>query len=373
MYRIALLAILTAWIPQIQAQTVLEPTKIVRLHGEIGKNGPIPIVKSLDLAQQGHLLALGGDDHIIRLWNVRERKFVAQLHEHKEAVRGLAFSPDDSRLVTVAQDGQIHIWDTQDGRRLHSIPEPVRGMRRIMFQPNSSRFAVCGFDQNVRIYDAVTYQLIATFPAHGTNNEAVAYSHDGSLLAVGGRTGIVRIWNTADYRHLTDIAGDGRRVRAMAFSPDDSLLATGGEGPFIMLWNPQDGALVRVFSERPGKTFSLTFCGSDVLASGESDNMARLWDPSTGEQTAILSGHTGTVSTMRYVSRIQMLVTGSFDASIRFWTLAQPSLLQATAPTVLALPAAPPEWTEPLVFPPGVSALVSENPILYGVPIGDAN
>ena len=354
----ALTAMLTVWIAEIHAQIIIEPTKIVRLHGEIGKNGPIPIVKSLDLAQQGHLLALGGDDHIIRLWNVRERKFVAQLHEHNEAVRGLAFSPDDARLVTVAQDGQIHIWDTQDGQRLHSIPEPVRGMRRIMFQPNSSRFAVCGFDQHVRIYDAVTYELVATFPAHDTNNEAVAYSHDGSLLAVGGRTGVVRIWQTANYERFTDIAGDGRRVRAIAFSPDDSLLATGGEGPFIMLWHPQDGTLLRVFSERPGKTFALAFCGHDVLASGESDNMVRLWDSSTGEQTAILSGHTGTVSTMRYVPRIQMLVTGSFDASIRFWMLSA------------AMESA---WPEEPIFPQGVSALVSESPILFGSPIGEAN
>ena len=320
---LAICVVLAAGIqaPMVRAQTVIEATKVVRLHDEIGRTSSIPIVKYLDLERQGQLLALGGDDHIVRLWDVQDRRFIAQLREHSESVRGVAFSPNADRLATVSQDGQIHIWNVQNNRRIHTLRETVRGMRRITFQPDGTRFAVCGFDQNIRIYDAQTYRLVATLPAHGTNNEAIVYSNDGTMLAVGGRTGVVRIWRTADNSHLTDIKGDGRRVRALAFSPDDSQLATGGDGPFIMLWSPQNGRLIRIFAERPGKTFALVFCGSDMLASGESDNMVRLWNPATGTQTAILSGHTGTISTMTFVPQTQKLVTGSFDASVRFWTL----------------------------------------------------
>jgi WD40 repeat protein len=356
---------------QTQAPMVIEATKVVRLHEEIGSRSPIPIVKCLDLEYHGQLLAFGGDDHIVRLWNVQDQKFTTPLRGHRESVRGLAFSPDAARLVTVAQDGQIHFWNVQDGRLLRTLNEPVRGTRRVCFQPDGVRFAVCGFDKNVRIYDAVTYRLITTLPAHDTNNEAIAYSADGSLLAVGGRTGVVRIWRTSDNKHLTDIEGDGRRVRAIAFSPDGSLLATGGEGPFIMLWNPQDGELIRIFAERPGKTFALTFCGNDVLASGESDNMVRLWEAATGRQFATLSGHTGTISTMTFEPATQNLVTGSFDASVRFWSLPQGTAVSSVStpiisvPTIslpVAMPAAPPEFplTEPstseVLYTPAISA-----------------
>jgi len=316
-----ILAVWVVWAVEISAQVVIEATKVVRLHDEIGSNSPIPIVKCLDLGQQGQLLAFGGDDHIVRLWNVQSRRFAPPLRGHRESVRGLTFSPDATRLATVAQDGQIHFWSVQDGNRLRTLNEPVRGAREIIFNPSGTRFAVCGFDRNVRIYDATTYQLVATLPTHDTNNEAVAYSADGSLLAVAGRTGVTRVWRTSDHWHLTDIEGDGRRVRALAFSPDGVSLATGGDGPFIMLWNPQTGKLIRIFNERPGRTFSLAFCGSDTLASGESDNMVRLWNPVTGRQIATLSGHTGTISTMTYEPKSQHLVTGSFDASVRFWTL----------------------------------------------------
>ena len=367
--------ILAVWVicaADAPAQAIIEATKVVRLHDEIGGNSIIPIVKCLDLEQQGQLLAFGGDDHVVRLWNVLNQKFVSQLRGHRESVLGLTFSPDASRLVTVAQDGQIHLWNVQDGRLLRTLNEPVRGTRRITFQPDGSRFAVCGFDKNVRIYDLSTYKLVATLPAHDTNNEAVAYSADGSLLVAGGRTGVVRIWRTSDHRHLTDIEGDGRRVRAVAFSPDDSMLATGGEGPFLMLWNPQNGKLIRICTERPGKTFSLTFCSNDVLASGESDNMVRLWNPATGQQIATLSGHTGTISTMTYEPTTQSLVTGSFDASVRFWTLPVMGMPVAESPILpdapVRLSSAPVTQIMPVIAEPAeqIALPFTETPAFLG-------
>lgn len=337
-----ILAFWAVWIIEVPAQTVVEATKVVRLHDEIGTNGTIPIVKCLDLEQRGLLLAFGGDDHVVRLWSVKNQKFISQLRGHQESVLGVTFSPDTTRLVTVAQDGQICFWNVQDGRLLHTLNEPVRGTRQITFQPDGSRFTVCGFDNNVRIYDSATYRLVVTLPTHGTNNETVAYSSDGSLLAAGGRTGVVRIWRTSDDKHLSDIEGDGRRVHAIAFSPDGTMLATGGEGPFITLWNPQNKKLIRIFAERPGKTFSLTFCGNDMLASGESDNMVRIWNSVTGQQVATLSGHTGTISTMTYEPKTQMLVTGSFDASVRFWSLPETLVPVATLSAAASRSSEPP-------------------------------
>lgn len=333
---------LTIWVVlfmlavEVQAQTFMEAVKEVRLReeiqGEADNYRSVPIVKSMGLEKKGKWIAVGGDDHVVRLWNVSAERFTAELLGHKELVCSLAFSPDSLRLASVGQDGQILFWDTQKNKLVHTLNESVRGTRQIAFKPDGTQFALCGFDQTIRIYDASTYKLSATLQSHSTNNESLAYSNDGSMLAVGGRTGVVRIWRTSDLKHLIDIEGDSRRVHALAFSPDDSLVAVGGEGPFVMLWNPQSGKLVRAFSERPGKTFSLAFCDKETLASGESDNMVRLWDTATGKQTAILTGHTGSISTMAYEPNSGHFVTGSFDASIRFWVAPSSHALSSANP-----------------------------------------
>ncbi|MDR0337862.1 MAG: WD40 repeat domain-containing protein, partial [Planctomycetaceae bacterium] len=306
---------------QTTEQKILDASETIRLYEQIANINRVPVITCIDLEKNGRLLAIGGDDCVVRLWDVQAKGFIRELQEHLDWVRGLAFSPDQSRLATVGQDGQIKLWDVQNGTLVRSLKGSIRGTQKVLFHPNGSQFAVCGFEKNVRIYDTTTGNLLKTLETHGANNKAIAFSPDGSLLAVGGRTGVIRVWQTSDYQQLTDLKGDGRRVHTVAFSPNGSQLASGGEGPFIMIWQPTNGTLLQSLQERPGKTFSLVFCGPTLLASGESDNAIRIWDITQNRNTLTLLGHTGTISTMIYEATSNRLISGSFDTSLRFWTL----------------------------------------------------
>ncbi|MDR1268617.1 MAG: WD40 repeat domain-containing protein [Planctomycetaceae bacterium] len=322
-------------------QKILEASETVRLYEQIANINRVPVITCIDLEKTGRLLAVGGDDCIVRLWDVQAKGFIRELQEHLDWVRGLTFNPDQSRLATIGQDGQIKLWDVQSGTLVRSLKGSVRGTQKILFHPNGSQFAVCGFEKNVRIYDAATGNLLKTLETHGTSNKAIAFSPDGSLLAVGGRTGVIRVWQTSDYQQLTDLKSDGRRVHTVAFSPDSSQLASGGESPFITIWKPTDGTLLQNLQERPGKTFSLVFCGKTLLASGESDNAIRIWDITQNRNILTLLGHTGTISTMIYEATSNRLISGSFDTSLRFWTLPADSapIQQITATPSTTVPA----------------------------------
>ncbi|MDR0610324.1 MAG: WD40 repeat domain-containing protein [Planctomycetaceae bacterium] len=318
-------------------QKILEPSETIRLYEQITNIDRVPVITCIDLEKNGRLLAIGGDDCVVRLWDVQTKGFIRELQEHLDWVRGLAFSPDQTRLATVGQDGQIKLWDVQNGTLVRSLKGFIRGTQKVLFHPNGSQFAVCGFEKNVRIYDAASGDLLKTLETHGTSNKAIAFSPEGSLLAVSGRTGVIRVWKTSGYQQLTDLKGDGRRVHTVAFSPDGSQLASGGDGPFIMIWKPTDGTLLQSLQERPGKTFSLVFCGKTLLASGESDNAIRIWDITQNRNTLTLLGHTGTISTMIYEAASNRLISGSFDTSLRFWILPEdsvPSQQMTTIPSI---------------------------------------
>ena len=323
---------------EVSAQTTPEHVETVSLYDELGPEERVPVITCIDLEATGRLLAIGGDDHRGRLWDVGAKKIRGTLQEHLDWVRGLAFSPDRSKLVTVDQAGQIKLWNTADGSLLQTHKEPVRGTRKIVFEPNGTHFAVCGFDSNVRIYDSATGRLATTLPTHGTNNRAIAYSPDGNFLAVAGRTGVVRVWNTSNFEQTVDIKTDGRPINALAYSPDSAQLAFAGDGPFIV-FAKLDGTITKTLPERPGKTFALAFCGPDMLASGESDNAIRLWNLADGKEASTLLGHTGTISTMIFEPNTKRLITGSFDTTVRFWDISQditpsPSAIHAAVPNV---------------------------------------
>jgi WD40 repeat protein len=66
----------------------------------------------LGYSRDGALLAVGGDDAQIRLWNTQTRTKLlpTPLAGHSLPIRGLAFSEAGDRLVSVSDDGTARVW-----------------------------------------------------------------------------------------------------------------------------------------------------------------------------------------------------------------------------------------------------------------------
>ena len=65
-----------------------------------------------------------------------------------------------------------------------------------------------------------------------------------------------------------------------------------------------------------------------TLASGSEDKTIRLWSVATGEQRAILTGHTEAVKSIAFSPNGVTLASGSEDSTIRLWDLTSPTLLR---------------------------------------------
>ncbi len=298
----------------------LQATEIISLYDSARET--VPVITSLDIDASGQLLALGGDNHRVRLWDVERKQSRLEIREQLDWVRGLAFCDDHTHLVIVGQDGQMEIRNLKTGDLVRKLRDKNRGMQAVACRPGGKEFAVCGFQPAVPVYNLATGQLVRTLKAHGTSNRAIRFSPDGSLLAVAGRTGIVRIWDVDSGEVVYELSGDGRRCNALAFNSDGSQLAVGGEGPNITIWNMKNGKRAATLPERAGKTFSLEFCGDKLLASGESDNTIRFWNLESKSYvagTAGPDGHTGTIAVLVYDPKKDVLVSGSFDTTVRFW------------------------------------------------------
>jgi WD40 repeat protein len=62
-------------------------------------------------APDGGILAVGGKEGTVELWDVRTGEILLEVHAHGAAVQGLAFAPDNRSLVSVSEDGTGLVWD----------------------------------------------------------------------------------------------------------------------------------------------------------------------------------------------------------------------------------------------------------------------
>jgi len=114
-------------------------------------------IHRLAFTPDGHTLASGGDDAVIRLWDVSTGKPLQTLSSQNSPIYALAWSPDGSRLASGSFDGSIHLWEMQ-GRQAAQSGTATRILRghsglvwSVAFAPNGRTLASGSFDQTVNM------------------------------------------------------------------------------------------------------------------------------------------------------------------------------------------------------------------------------
>jgi non-specific serine/threonine protein kinase len=165
---------------------------------------------------QGQLLASGGLDGTIRLWQLQTHTYVATLQGHTGAVWGVALS-GHGQLASGGADGTVRLWDAESRR------------------------------------------LLATLQGHSGAVYCVAFSGDGHIVASGGLDGTVRLWAADSGQCVAILQRDTGVVRGVALSASGHLLASGGQDGIIRLWDTETGTvLLRLRPDRPYERMDIT-------------------------------------------------------------------------------------------------------------------
>ncbi|AMV35831.1 WD40 repeat domain-containing protein [Planctomyces sp. SH-PL62] len=136
----------------------------------------------------------------VKLWDVTSPTPTCahRLVGHDYGVAATTFSPIAPLLATGGFDRMIRLWDVERGVCLNDFAGHAGWVAALAFSPTEPLLASGSHDRTIRLWDLETGRCRTVLEGHAGNVYSVAFSPDGRTLASGSLDGSVRLWAVPD-------------------------------------------------------------------------------------------------------------------------------------------------------------------------------
>jgi WD40 repeat protein/type II secretory pathway predicted ATPase ExeA len=279
-------------------------------------------VLSVDFTADGRLLASGGAGGQVRIWDPITGRRVLWLQAHTGRVWSVGFSRDGRRLASAGGDTVVRVWDPATGELEKELAGHEGVVWSVRFSPDGRQLASAGDGQMVRIWDPASGKLMGEWQAHDSAVLGVAFSPAGTLATAGADT-VVRTWDPGTGDRIHELTGHTAPVCSVAYSADGRWLASAGDDGVVRIWNAATGVCLRELADHEGEVNSVGFATDGRwLASTGTDLVVRIWDPDTGTLVRRWGGHTDEVNSVGFSSDGRLIAAVGNDRMVRIWNAA---------------------------------------------------
>ncbi len=323
----------------------------------------------LDVSADERYLAAGGDDRVLWVWDLIEKKLVQTIDQvpgwsffgrptrsHHSRIVGVRFAHGSQLVATAEGDHFGKVWNRSTGRILyaeryplpigqidisplsrhvaltlgavvqprrfdqHHPEHPLRGHDRAVTDVKfmgETHLVSSSVDGTARIWDLNRRRGVSIFREHESEVLDVGFSPTGTWLATAGRDQKIVLWQWQGRRPkkaLEWVAHPKGRITKIAWAPDGQRLASIASDGVLRIWSVPDGREVSVIQlERGG--LGLDWRG-EFIASLTDQGRIDIWSSETLECIRSVDPPDNQVRSIALDPRGERMAVGRSDGSI---------------------------------------------------------
>jgi WD40 repeat protein len=247
--------------------------------------------------RNSEMLASGGCDGLVRIWNPQLGTEILTLEAGADWVERVAWSPSGQYLACAA-GRNLTIWDFNHPTHPHQrIPAQQSTVADIAWKPGHENIlASCGYN-GLAFWSPTSPEPTRKFDWKGSML-ALAWSPDGKYIATGNQDSTIQFWNIESAKEL-HMSGYRAKIRELSWDCTSRFLATGGSATAVV-WDCSGkgpaGSTPRLLDFHSSLLTQLAFQhNGSLLAAGCNEGLLSLWR--AHNETLLATSHLGSAIT----------------------------------------------------------------------------
>ena len=197
---------------------------------------------TLSFNQTGDWIAFGCPDlGQLLVWEWQSETYVLKQQGHANGMTSVVYSPDGSLIATGGEDAKVKLWDTSSGFCFVTFTEHEATVTAICFTPNGKVVLTSSLDGTVRAFDMTRYRNFKTFTTpRPVQLSCITVDSSGDMIASGGQDVFeIYLWSLTTGRLVEILSGHEGPVSGVSFSsnPISSQLASVSWDKTIKIWD----------------------------------------------------------------------------------------------------------------------------------------
>lgn len=302
--------------------------------------GPIPL---LEFSSNGLLIASGGTDASVRIWNFQQKTCVAALKGCRGVLSALKFNPESKtkNVFAVGDDNIIRGWNYETRQLAFTLDGHLSKVTSLSFSEDGKFLVSSGRDKVLILWDLMSGKQVRVVPTYETIESVVVLPNntklpskckfdDGKVYAASaGEHGIVKLWemNSANvvYEQENSLISkanedEGLAITHMLYNKKVSQVALVSVDHNIIMHNISTFFCTKQFIGFSAEILDIAFVGKKCryLAVATNSSDIKVYD-TVDMNCQIVKGHTDIVLSL--ASLRNYLLSSSKDNTVRMWEL----------------------------------------------------